>query len=165
MLCQRNLILLLSICLRILSQQYVFALTHILPGFSTSKSLSTIVDRRQGQRQVAYSSPNNENYPQPETNTESLPSSGARTTPAEVGEHSYPIDLPSPLLLASSMVLAIVGTGSGFDLANDKPQFGFGITLSIATISLALSVGLFYASILKAKAETEADDKEYMKGK
>ncbi|KAG7374142.1 hypothetical protein IV203_013237 [Nitzschia inconspicua] len=80
-------------------------------------------------------------------------------------ETSYPIDLPSPILLASSMILAIVGTGSGFDLANESPRYGFGITFSIATIGLTLSVGLFYASILKAKAETEADDKEYMKGK
>jgi hypothetical protein len=55
--------------------------------------------------------------------------------------------------------------GSGFDLANDTPRYGFGITFSIATIGLTLSVGLFYASVLKAKAETEADDKEYMKGR
>jgi hypothetical protein len=55
--------------------------------------------------------------------------------------------------------------GSGFDLANNSPRYGFGITFSIATIGLALSVGLFYASVLKAKAETEADDKEYMKGR
>jgi hypothetical protein len=55
--------------------------------------------------------------------------------------------------------------GSGFDLANATPRYGFGITFSIATIGLTLSVGLFYASVLKAKAETEADDKEYMKGR
>jgi hypothetical protein len=58
-----------------------------------------------------------------------------------------------------------ISTGSGFDLANSTPRFGFGITFSIATVSLTLSVGLFYASVLKAKAETEADDKEYMRGK
>jgi hypothetical protein len=146
----------------------------------------------------------------------------------EPEKSSYPIDLPSPLLLASSMILAIVGvgkitmdlslfrvdyaaflaanmtssppvpllcchllchcmsscgmiewfdrlglrshrhllyTGSGFDLANSTPRFGFGATFSVATVSLTLCAGLFYASILKAQAETEADDKEYMKGK
>lgn len=56
-------------------------------------------------------------------------------------------------------------SGSGFDLANGTPRYGFGITLSIAIVALILSVGLFYASILKATAETEADDKEYMRGK
>ena len=56
-------------------------------------------------------------------------------------------------------------TGSGFDLANSTPRFGFGITFSIATVALTLSVGLFYASIMKAKAETEADDQEYMRGR
>jgi hypothetical protein len=58
-------------------------------------------------------------------------------------------------------LLIIAWIGSGFDLANDKPQFGFLPTLAIATISLTVSVGLFYASILRAKAETEADDKDY----
>jgi hypothetical protein len=55
--------------------------------------------------------------------------------------------------------------GSGFDLANSTPRFGFGATFSVATISLTLCAGLFYASILKAQAETEEDDREYMKGK
>jgi hypothetical protein len=35
----------------------------------------------------------------------------ATTKAAEDNNNPYPIDLPSPLLLASSMVLAIAGTG------------------------------------------------------
>jgi hypothetical protein len=63
------------------------------------------------------------------------------------------------------MVIQLLCTGSGFDLANSTPRFGFGMTFSVATISLTLCAGLFYASILKAQAETDADDKEYMRGK
>ena len=36
---------------------------------------------------------------------------------SQVEEKPYPIDLPSPILLATSMVLAIVGTGT---LCRDK---------------------------------------------
>jgi len=34
-----------------------------------------------------------------------------------IEQQKYPIDLPSPLLLSSSMVLAIFSVGTGFDLA------------------------------------------------
>ncbi len=102
---------------------------------------------------------------------------------------SFPIDLPSPILLATSMVLAIVGTGafviyitrkrisernlltfelpsgSAFDLGGGSPSLGFGTTAAIAAVTIPLCLYLFYASILKATAETEADDKEFMKGK
>mmetsp|Transcript_6101 Transcript_6101/g.11290 ORF Transcript_6101/g.11290 Transcript_6101/m.11290 type:complete len:194 (-) Transcript_6101:157-738(-) len=128
------------------------------------------------ERRVLFSSPEEEQLTGEESkNVEepSVPSAVVSTQPAtsppsssRVEETpSYPIDLPSPILLATSMVLAIVGTGSGFDLANDTPRYGFGVTFSIATVSLVLSIGLFYASILKAKAETDADDQEYMRGK
>jgi hypothetical protein len=62
-------------------------------------------------------------------------------------------------------VFTIAFVGSGFDVANGTPRFGAGITIAVAAVSLSLSVGLFYASVLKAQAETEADDIEYMKGK
>mmetsp|Transcript_14602 Transcript_14602/g.40582 ORF Transcript_14602/g.40582 Transcript_14602/m.40582 type:complete len:167 (+) Transcript_14602:105-605(+) len=80
-------------------------------------------------------------------------------------ETSYPIDLPSPILLASSMVLAIIGVGSGFDIFSDEPRFPFAINAAISAGGLATCLGLFYASILKAQAETEEDDKRYMSGR
>jgi hypothetical protein len=55
--------------------------------------------------------------------------------------------------------------GSGFELAGGLPPLGFGTTAAITAVSIPLSLFLFYASILKATAETEADDAEYMKGK
>mmetsp|Transcript_8792 Transcript_8792/g.21464 ORF Transcript_8792/g.21464 Transcript_8792/m.21464 type:complete len:160 (-) Transcript_8792:4379-4858(-) len=78
---------------------------------------------------------------------------------------SYPIDLPSPILLASSMVLAIVGVGSGFDIFSDAPRLPFIVNAIISASGLSLCLGLFYASILKAQAETEEDDKRYMNGR
>jgi hypothetical protein len=43
----------------------------------------------------------------PEATTTSAP-----PTPSEPEGTSYPIDLPSPLLLSTSMILAIIGTGT-----------------------------------------------------
>jgi hypothetical protein len=117
-------------------------------------------------------------------------------TPSEPEGTQYPIDAPSPLLLATSMVLAIVGTGevsygkrivflckpwfslyfsallfffptigSAFELVNPEPKFGFAITAVLTLVSLPLCLFLFYASVLKATAETEVDDKEFMKGR
>jgi hypothetical protein len=39
------------------------------------------------------------------------------------------------------------------------------INAGIAAGGLSLCTGLFYASILKAQAETEEDDKKYMSGR
>mmetsp|Transcript_33810 Transcript_33810/g.81982 ORF Transcript_33810/g.81982 Transcript_33810/m.81982 type:complete len:158 (-) Transcript_33810:102-575(-) len=77
----------------------------------------------------------------------------------------YPLNVPSPLLLASSMILAIVGTGSAFELVNPDPKFGFAQTAVLALFSIPTCFFLFYASVLKATAETEADDKEFMKNR
>ena len=55
--------------------------------------------------------------------------------------------------------------GSGFDIFSDSPLFPFAINATITASTLALCVGLFYASILKAQAETEEDDKNYMNGR
>lgn len=85
------------------------------------------------------------------------------STPEPEGT-SYPIDLPSPILLASSMILAIVGVGSGFDIFSDEPRFPFAVNAAITAGGLAICLGLFYASIRKAQAETEEDDKKYMSG-
>jgi hypothetical protein len=77
---------------------------------------------------------------------------------------SYPIDLPSPILLALSMILAISSTGSLFELTGGTPPpLGFGVTAAIAAIGLPSSVFLIYAAILKGAAETEEADKEFNK--
>jgi len=78
---------------------------------------------------------------------------------------SYPINLPSPILLGSSMILAIIGTGCAFDIFSDSPRFGVAINAVIAAVGLSSCLGLFYASILKAQAETEEDDRKYMNGR
>ena len=111
----------------------------------------------------------------------------------------YPIDLPSPLLLASSMILTIAGVGKSipslpkllmavwwtvwvklqnlwrfrscfvfagsiFDLTGgSEPNLGFGTTAAIAAVSIPVGLFLFYASILKATAETEEDDRDYLR--
>mmetsp|Transcript_20967 Transcript_20967/g.31792 ORF Transcript_20967/g.31792 Transcript_20967/m.31792 type:complete len:152 (-) Transcript_20967:187-642(-) len=79
---------------------------------------------------------------------------------------SYPIPLPSPVLLGSAMVLGIASIGSIFELTGtEAPQYGFVPTMAIAVIGLPSCLYLFYASILKAQAETEEDDKRYMQGR
>ncbi|KAL7547654.1 hypothetical protein ACHAWF_010944 [Thalassiosira exigua] len=91
----------------------------------------------------------------------------AATSDASVQEDegtSYPINLPSPVLLASSMVMAISSTGSLFELTGGGPTtLGFGPTAALAAIGIPMSVFLIYAAILKGAAETEEDDKEYNK--
>lgn len=78
---------------------------------------------------------------------------------------SFPIDLPSPILLSGAMVLAIIGVGSGFDIFADEPLFPTIVNASISAGGLSLCLGLFYASIRKAQAETEEDDEKYMNGR
>ena len=54
--------------------------------------------------------------------------------------------------------------GSLFELTGgNDPNLGFATTAGIALVSVPLGVFLFYASILKATAETEEDDRDYMK--
>lgn len=55
--------------------------------------------------------------------------------------------------------------GSGFDIFADEPRFPFVINATLSAGGLAVCLGLFYASILKAQAETEEDDKRYMSGR
>mmetsp|Transcript_13934 Transcript_13934/g.16862 ORF Transcript_13934/g.16862 Transcript_13934/m.16862 type:complete len:169 (+) Transcript_13934:70-576(+) len=83
--------------------------------------------------------------------------------PEEPQGTQYPVNLPSPLLLATSMVLAIASTGSVFELAGGNPQFGFGVSAAIAAVGIPLSLFLIYAAILKGMAETEEDDKKFTK--
>jgi len=80
--------------------------------------------------------------------------------PEEGGD--YPLNIPSPILLASSMVLGIVSTGSIFELTGGKtPQLGFETTLALVALGVPLCFFLFYASVKKATAETEEDDKRF----
>ena len=59
----------------------------------------------------------------------------------------------------------IIFTGSGFDIFSDQPKFPFVVNAIISAGGLSLCLGFFYASILKAQAETEEDDKRYMNGR
>ena len=76
---------------------------------------------------------------------------------------SYPLNFPSPLLLASSMLLTISSTGSIFKMFDEPPQLGFATTTAAIGIEFVLAGYLFYAAILKATAETEEDDREFNK--
>jgi len=76
--------------------------------------------------------------------------------------YPYPLDIPSPILLSGSMVLAIVAVGSLFSLQTGG-VLGFGPTAILAAIGFPTAIYLFYASILKAQAETAADDAEFLK--
>lgn len=77
--------------------------------------------------------------------------------------NDYPINLPSPILLAGSMVLAISSTGSIFELSGGHPVLGFIPTATIALLGVPSCFFLFYASIKKGIAETEEDDKAFQK--
>jgi MFS superfamily sulfate permease-like transporter len=63
------------------------------------------------------------------------------------------------------MLTVYVFSGSVFDLVGGSPNLGFGPTAAVAVVVIPGCLFLFYASILKATAETEADDKEFLKGK
>ncbi|CAJ1953649.1 unnamed protein product [Cylindrotheca closterium] len=130
---------------------------------STSLLLPSIqqLERTRGSSPIFSTDPDNDNglgddIPLPE-------SSVSTPTSSEPEGTQYPLNVPSPILLATSMILAIVGTGSAFELVNPEPKFGFAQTAVLALFSIPTCFFLFYASVLKATAETEADDKEFMK--
>jgi len=84
--------------------------------------------------------------------------------PNEPEGSSYPLDVPSPLLLASSMVLAIGATGSVFELSGGNPVIGLVPTVLIIVAGFPLCFFLFYAAIKKGAAETEEDDAKFTRG-
>ena len=90
------------------------------------------------------------------------PSSPPAASPAAESKSDVPLDVPSPILLAGSMVLAIVSTGSIFELLGGSPQYGMVPTALFAVVGTPLCFFLFYAAILKGNAETEADDQRFM---
>jgi len=67
----------------------------------------------------------------------------------------YPIDLPSPVLLAGSVLIAIISVGSLYQGSLALPT----------VVGVPLCIYLFYASIQKGIAETEADDELYLQNK
>ena len=75
--------------------------------------------------------------------------------------NDYPLEIPSPVLLATSMVLAIASTGSIFELSGGSPVVGVGPSVAIAVTGIPTCFFLFYAAIKKGIAETEADDAEF----
>mmetsp|Transcript_1430 Transcript_1430/g.2452 ORF Transcript_1430/g.2452 Transcript_1430/m.2452 type:complete len:196 (+) Transcript_1430:144-731(+) len=93
---------------------------------------------------------------------ESSPAVAAAKAESEEELQSYPINLPSPILLSTSMVLAISSIGSLYELAGGNPKIGFAATAALAALGLPLSAFLIYAAILKGAAESEEDDLEYM---
>ena len=80
---------------------------------------------------------------------------------AQEPENDYPLDVPSPILLASSMVLAIATTGSIFELSGGNPVLGMIPSVGIIVTGLPLCFFLFYAAIKKGIAETDEDDKRF----
>jgi len=76
---------------------------------------------------------------------------------------NYPIEAPSPILLSSSMLLAITSVGSIFELIGGSPMMGFIPSVLFALVGVPSCLFLFYAAIKKGSAETEADDAEYRK--
>lgn len=74
----------------------------------------------------------------------------------------YPVNLPSPLLLATSMIAAIAATGSTFELMGGDPKLGLAMTAAIAVVGFPVCAFFFYAAVLKATAETEEDDRQFL---
>lgn len=119
-------------------------------AFCPPKPLSLATHRNQ--RLVFYSEENPQEPAVVETPVGSPKSEGT----------SYPIPLPSPILLSASMGLAIISTGSIFELSGGNPQFGFAATCATAAVGVPLCFFLFYAAIKKGTAETEEDDKKFL---
>ena len=80
------------------------------------------------------------------------PSSPPAASPIAESKSDVPLDVPSPILLAGSMVLAIVSTGSIFELLGGSPQYGMVPTALFAVVGTPLCFFLFYAAILKGNA-------------
>lgn len=90
--------------------------------------------------------------------------SAAKITEAE-DTGDYPLNVPSPVLLASSMVIAIAVTGSIFELSGGNPVLGVIPSVGVALVGLPSCFFLFYAAIKKGIAETEEDDREFQRGR
>mmetsp|Transcript_38919 Transcript_38919/g.56811 ORF Transcript_38919/g.56811 Transcript_38919/m.56811 type:complete len:186 (+) Transcript_38919:143-700(+) len=119
---------------------------------------------------ILFSTPSEDNEETKAVTTADLyPPSSSTAAKSKVVEEiagtSYPIDLPSPILLASSMVLAIASIGSLFNLISGQTTLGFAPTVAIVVVGLPTCLFLFYAAIRKGTAETEEDDKKFTSGR
>eukprot|EP00804_Cyclotella_cryptica_P025580 CCRYP_002816-RA/>CCRYP_002816-RA protein AED:0.04 eAED:0.04 QI:284/1/1/1/1/1/2/225/181 len=142
---------------------------HPASRLSTWQPVDSPISRPCRTNLILFASPNDpETEAESVAQEESVPSNTpvatkAEPAVAEADSAPYPVDLPSPLLLSASMVLAIASTGSLFELTGGAPTLGFGPTAAIAAIGLPSCLFLFYAAILKGMAETEEDDRQYNK--
>lgn len=106
----------------------------------------------------------------PESATPPAPAPATSVVPKPVkmdmeeASADVPLDVPSPILLASSIILAIISVGSLFDLLGGSPSFGFAPTAATALVGLPVCFFLFYAAIVKGQKETEEDDKRSNSG-
>lgn len=100
--------------------------------------------------------------PLDENNSEASESTSVEMNSDSSTSSDVPLDVPSPILLASSMVLAIASTGSVFDLiGGNTPAIGFIPAAAVAVLGLPTCLFLFYAAVKKGMAETEEDDAKY----
>eukprot|EP00588_Corethron_pennatum_P014638 CAMPEP_0194269898 /NCGR_PEP_ID=MMETSP0169-20130528/3997_1 /TAXON_ID=218684 /ORGANISM="Corethron pennatum, Strain L29A3" /LENGTH=152 /DNA_ID=CAMNT_0039011741 /DNA_START=262 /DNA_END=720 /DNA_ORIENTATION=+ len=83
--------------------------------------------------------------------------------------NSYPIDLPSPVLLSASMVLGFSSSGSLLDVVSrtdgSSPAIGVIPALLITVLGFPASLYLLYAAVKKGAVETEEDDAKFLSGK
>ena len=93
--------------------------------------------------------------------TDTVTSTPAAPVTIKEPEKDYPLDIPSAVLLSSSMVLAIATTGSIFELSGGAPVLGVIPSVGIIVTGLPLCLFLFYAAIKKGIAETDEDDKKF----
>lgn len=118
-----------------------------------SLSSMTVTSRPSRRRAVLYSSPEG-------NDSGDTVKVAERVEEEDDGDSGVPIDLPSPILLSSSMVLAIASTGSLFEITGGKGSLP---SLAIVIIGIPTCLFLFYAAIQKGIAETEADDAEFQR--
>lgn len=119
---------------------------------------------------IATASPASMSTAAPAKTTTTPPTKKKSTSPAVVSEEEsspdVPLNLPSPILLGSSMVLGIASTGSVFEIiSKPNPEYGFAVTAGIAALGAPLSIFLFYAAIVKGIKETEEDDAKFRRGR
>lgn len=81
------------------------------------------------------------------------------TKESQKDEVEYPLNLPSPVLLGSSIILAIVSTGSLFECVGGKAN---PTNLVLGLGGFPMFLFLLYAAILKGSAETKEDDEQYL---
>lgn len=77
----------------------------------------------------------------------------------KVTEEDYPLNIPSPILLSASMLLAIASTGLIFNFS--AQENGILRIVGLGLVSLPLTLFLFYAAVKKGAAETEEDDRKF----